>query len=171
MCIYTYAVPVARIRDSNTIQRVVSTLKTSPRAARREGGERGGHALEREGGLGIDTMSAAGRSPCGLPRIGLGTAVQGPRPDPVRAAVLRAIRLGYRHFDTAAHYATEAPIGEAVAEAVRAGVVASRDEIYVTSKVWCADAHPDRVLPALRKTLRSVSCVLSAPSSSFLHGC
>jgi hypothetical protein len=40
-------------------------------------------------------MSATGRAPCGLPRIGLGTAVQGPRPDPVRAAVLRAIQLGY----------------------------------------------------------------------------
>ncbi|CAN6285021.1 unnamed protein product [Urochloa humidicola] len=101
-------------------------------------------------------MSAAGRAPCGLPRIGLGTAVQGPRPDPVRAAVLRAIQAGYRHFDTAAHYATEAPIGEAAAEAVRAGVVASRDELFITSKVWCADAHPDRVLPALRKTLSNL---------------
>ena len=100
-------------------------------------------------------MSAATeRAPCGLPRIGLGTAVQGPRPDPVRRAVLRAMQLGYRHFDTAAHYATEGPIGEAAAEAVRTGVVASRGELFVTSKVWCADAHPDRVLPALRRTLR-----------------
>lgn len=99
-------------------------------------------------------MSATGRAPCGLPRVGLGTAVQGPRPDPVRRAVLRAIELGYRHFDTAAHYATEGPIGEAAAEAVREGLVASRDDLFVTSKVWCADAHPDRVLPALRRTLR-----------------
>jgi diketogulonate reductase-like aldo/keto reductase len=74
--------------------------------------------------------------------------------------VLRAIQLGYRHFDTAAHYATEAPIGEAAAEAVRAGVVASREELFITSKVWCADAHPDRVLPALRRTLRCVRCFL-----------
>ncbi|CAL4913467.1 unnamed protein product [Urochloa decumbens] len=103
-------------------------------------------------------MSATGteRAPCGLPRIGLGTAVQGPRPDPVRAAVLRAIQVGYRHFDTAAHYATEAPIGEAAAEAVRAGVVDSRGDLFITSKVWCADNHPDRVLPALRKTLSNL---------------
>jgi hypothetical protein len=111
-------------------------------------------------------MSAAGRAPCGLPRIGLGTAVQGPRPDPVRAAVLRAIQLGYRHFDTAAHYATEAPIGEAAAEAVRAGAVASREELFITSKVWCADAHPDRVLPALRRTLRCVRWFLFPYSAS-----
>ncbi|PUZ42009.1 hypothetical protein GQ55_9G548900 [Panicum hallii var. hallii] len=102
-------------------------------------------------------MSAgAERAPCGLPRVGLGTAVQGPRPDPVRRAVLRAMQLGYRHFDTAAHYATEGPIGEAAAEAVRTGVVASRGELFVTSKVWCADAHPDRVLPALRRTLSNL---------------
>jgi 3''-deamino-3''-oxonicotianamine reductase len=99
-------------------------------------------------------MSATGGGAVAPPRIGLGTAVQGPKPDPVRRAVLRAIELGYRHLDTAAHYATEAPIGEAVREAVRDGVVASRDEVFVTSKVWCADAHPDRVLPALRRTLR-----------------
>ncbi|KAG2542247.1 deoxymugineic acid synthase 1 [Panicum virgatum] len=105
----------------------------------------------------MGTMSAATeRAPCGLPRIGLGTAVQGPRPDPVRRAVLRAMQLGYRHFDTAAHYATEGPIGEAAAEAVRTGVVASRGELFVTSKVWCADAHPDRVLPALRRTLSNL---------------
>lgn len=99
-------------------------------------------------------MSATGGGARPVPRIGLGTAVQGPKPDPVRRAVFRAIELGYRLFDTAAHYATEAPIGEAVAEAVRAGVVASRDEVFITSKVWCADAHRDRVLPALRRTLR-----------------
>ena len=40
---------------------------------------------------------------------------------PIRRAVLRAIEVGYRHFDTAAHYETEAPIGEAAAEAVLRG--------------------------------------------------
>ncbi|KAL6867444.1 hypothetical protein ACP4OV_015468 [Aristida adscensionis] len=91
-----------------------------------------------------------------VPRMGLGTAVQGPRPEQVRAAVLRAIELGYRHIDTAAHYETEAPIGEATAEAVRAGLLASRADLFVTSKLWCADAHPDRVLPALTRTLRNL---------------
>jgi diketogulonate reductase-like aldo/keto reductase len=96
----------------------------------------------------------AGKTAAGMPRIGMGTAVQGPKPDPVRRAVLRAIELGYRHFDTAAHYETEGPIGEAAAEAVRSGAVASREELFVTSKLWCSDAHRDRVLPALRQTLR-----------------
>jgi len=51
-------------------------------------------------------------------------------------------------------YNTEAALGDAIAEAIRAGTIASRDEVYVTSKLWIADAHPGRVLPALQKTLQ-----------------
>ncbi|CAL4963110.1 unnamed protein product [Urochloa decumbens] len=36
-------------------------------------------------------------------------------------------------------------------EAVRRGLVASREEVFVTSKLWC---HPDLVLPSLRETLQ-----------------
>ncbi|CAL4932644.1 unnamed protein product [Urochloa decumbens] len=95
-----------------------------------------------------------------MPRVGLGTASfphcdDGDQPH-VREAVLRAIDAGYRHFDTAAVYGTERAIGDAAAEAVRAGTLASRDELYITSKLWIADAHPGRVLPALRKTLRNL---------------
>jgi diketogulonate reductase-like aldo/keto reductase len=93
-----------------------------------------------------------------MPRVGLGTASfplgeDGDRPH-VRDAVLRAIDAGYRHFDTAAVYGTERAVGDAAAEAVRAGTLTSRDELYITSKLWVADAHPGRVLPALRKTLQ-----------------
>ncbi|KQK22674.1 deoxymugineic acid synthase 1-A [Brachypodium distachyon] len=96
------------------------------------------------------------KTAAGMPRIGLGTAVQGPKPEPVRRAVLRAIELGYRHFDTAAHYETEAPIGDAAADAVLSGAVASRADLFITSKLWCSDAHRDRVLPALKQTLRNL---------------
>ncbi|CAN6294041.1 unnamed protein product [Urochloa humidicola] len=94
---------------------------------------------------------------CGkpMPRVGLGTASfpHGEDGDHVREGVLRAIDAGYRHFDTAAVYATEHAVGAAAAEALRAGKIASRDDLYVTSKLWITDAHPGRVLPALRKTL------------------
>jgi diketogulonate reductase-like aldo/keto reductase len=40
---------------------------------------------------------------------------------------------------------------------VRAGTIASRDDVYVTSKLWLTDAHPGRVLPALHKTLQYVA--------------
>ncbi|KAF0929141.1 hypothetical protein E2562_016380 [Oryza meyeriana var. granulata] len=94
-----------------------------------------------------------------MPRVGMGTAtfpLGMAEPAVVREAVLRAVEVGYRHFDTAPNYGTEAALGEATAEAVRAGMVASRDELYITSKLWISDAHPGRVVPALRRTLRNL---------------
>lgn len=101
------------------------------------------------------TVLSSGKT---MPRVGMGTALF-PFDDGegrvVQTAVLSALDAGYRHFDTAAVYHSERALGEAVAEAVRAGtVIASRDELYVTSKLWMTDAHPGRVLPALRKTLQ-----------------
>ncbi|XP_062204864.1 deoxymugineic acid synthase 1-A-like [Phragmites australis] len=95
-----------------------------------------------------------------MPRVGFGTASfplgEGDDRPVVREAVLRALDSGYRHFDTAAVYGTERALGDAAAEAVRAGAIASRDDLYVTSKLWITDAHPGRVLPALEKTLRNL---------------
>jgi diketogulonate reductase-like aldo/keto reductase len=96
-----------------------------------------------------------------MPRVGFGTATatlgQAEGRAGVTEAILRALDAGYRHLDTAAVYNTEASLGDAVAEAVRAGTVVSRDDLYVTSKLWMADAHPGRVLPALHKTLQYVA--------------
>uniref|UniRef100_A0ACD5YA15 Uncharacterized protein n=1 Tax=Avena sativa TaxID=4498 RepID=A0ACD5YA15_AVESA len=73
-----------------------------------------------------------------------------------RDAVLAAMEVGFRHFDTAALYGSEPPLGEAVAEAVRRGLVASREEVFITSKLWCTQCHPHLVLPALRESLRKL---------------
>ncbi|CAI0471121.1 unnamed protein product [Linum tenue] len=88
----------------------------------------------------------------------MGTAcASSPVPPPTEvivAALLDAVEAGYRHFDTAAVYRTEEEVGRAVAEAVEKGLVGSRDEFFITSKVWCADLHVDSVVPALTNTLR-----------------
>ncbi|TVU31412.1 hypothetical protein EJB05_23096, partial [Eragrostis curvula] len=95
-----------------------------------------------------------------MPRIGFGTATStlghAEGHAGVKEAVLRALDAGYRHFDTAAAYNTEAALGDALAEAARDGTIASRDEVFVTSKLWVVDAHPGRVLPALQKTLQNL---------------
>ncbi|VVA19586.1 PREDICTED: non-functional NADPH-dependent [Prunus dulcis] len=49
-----------------------------------------------------------------------------------------AIEVGYHHFDTAAFYQSEQAIGRAVVQAL--DVIKSRDEIFITSKLWCTDA-------------------------------
>ncbi|XAR65010.1 Codeinone reductase (NADPH) [Bertholletia excelsa] len=92
-----------------------------------------------------------------IPIISLGTACfPYVAPEIIKRAVLEAIELGYRHFDSAAVYQTEQPLGEAIAEALSLGLIKSRDELFITSKLWCTDAHGDRVLPALRKTLENL---------------
>lgn len=65
-----------------------------------------------------------------------------------------AIQVGYRHFDTAAMYGSEEALGLAIAQAQNQGLIKSRDDIFVTTKLWCTDAHPDLVLPAIKNSLQ-----------------
>ncbi|KAK3142486.1 hypothetical protein QOZ80_4BG0347100 [Eleusine coracana subsp. coracana] len=88
-----------------------------------------------------------------MPAVGLGTASHPFVAEDVRAGVLSALEIGYRHIDTAALYASERFVGEAMAEAVQHGIVASMEELFVTSKVWCTQCHPELVLPSLRESL------------------
>ncbi|XP_054818093.1 non-functional NADPH-dependent codeinone reductase 2-like [Prosopis cineraria] len=88
-----------------------------------------------------------------MPVIGLGTGAFQIPGEVTKMAVLEAIKAGYRHFDTASLYGTEQPLGEAIEEALKLGLVGSRDELFITSKLWFIDAHPDRVVPALQKSL------------------
>ncbi|CAN1256820.1 Protein REDOX 2 [Linum perenne] len=89
-----------------------------------------------------------------MPAIGMGTATDPlPPPETLISAFLDAVRVGYRHFDTASLYGTEESLGRAVAEAVEKGLVKSRDELFITSKVWVTHTHPDLVMPSLQSTL------------------
>ncbi|MQL90512.1 hypothetical protein Taro_023103 [Colocasia esculenta] len=99
----------------------------------------------------VATLEPSGRR---MPLFGMGTAVYPfAAAEAARTAVVHAIRLGYRHFDTAAIYQSEQPLGEAIAEALSQGLVTSRDELFVTTKLWCRDAHRDLVVPALKNCL------------------
>ena len=83
-----------------------------------------------------------------LPLIGLGTyKLTGPDAVPI---IRRAIELGYRHFDTASMYGNEDILGQTLREAIAAGDV-TREELFVTSKVWNDDQH--RAGEALEESL------------------
>nr|E7C196.1 RecName: Full=Methylecgonone reductase; Short=MecgoR [Erythroxylum coca]ADK94763.1 2-carbomethoxy-3-tropinone reductase [Erythroxylum coca] len=90
-----------------------------------------------------------------MPVIGFGTAIDPlPEPEQLVSAILHAIEVGYRHFDTASAYMTEEPVGRAISEAMKRGLIKGREELFVTSKLWCADAHRDLIIPALKETLK-----------------
>nr|DAD34699.1 TPA_asm: hypothetical protein HUJ06_005339 [Nelumbo nucifera] len=92
-----------------------------------------------------------------VPLVGMGTAgYHLDASESSKLPILGAIEIGYRHFDTAAVYQSEQHLGKAIAEALRLGLIKSRDELFITSKLWCSDAHPHLVLPALRTTLRNL---------------
>ena len=67
-----------------------------------------------------------------MPRLGLGTwALRGKRAED---SVYEAIQAGYRLIDTAACYRNEDSVGKGIRRAIEDGI-ASRDEIFVTSKL------------------------------------
>jgi diketogulonate reductase-like aldo/keto reductase len=86
-----------------------------------------------------------------MPTIGLGTW-RSPKGE-VKAAVKYALtEAGYTHIDCASIYGNEKEIGEAFVEVFAEGKV-KREDIFITSKLWNTEHHPDNVEKACRKTL------------------
>jgi diketogulonate reductase-like aldo/keto reductase len=82
-----------------------------------------------------------------IPQLGLGVW-QSPRGEGTREAVATALRLGYRHVDTARIYGNEADVGDGL----RASGV-PRSEVFVTTKLWNDDQGYDSALRALDASL------------------
>ena len=85
-----------------------------------------------------------------MPRQGFGLW-KVPRED-TAATVVEAIRAGYRHFDSAADYGNEIETGAGIAQAISEGLV-TRDELWITSKLWNTFHAPEHVEEACRKSL------------------
>ena len=81
-----------------------------------------------------------------IPQLGFGV-FQVP-PDDTRAVVEEALEAGYRHIDTAAAYRNEKGVGEAIAAS---GI--SREELFVTTKLWNSQQGHDEALAAFESSL------------------
>ncbi len=81
-----------------------------------------------------------------IPQLGFGVFQIHPR-DTVDA-VTEALRVGYRHIDTAEMYGNEREVGEAVRQS---GL--DRGEVFVTSKLNNSFHRPDDARPAFERTL------------------
>jgi D-xylose reductase len=89
----------------------------------------------------------------GLPAVGLG--LWKIDQDVTAAVVQTAIECGYRHFDSACDYGNESQAGEGFQQAMAAGAV-SRDDLWITSKLWNTYHRPEHVRPALERTLQDL---------------
>jgi alcohol dehydrogenase (NADP+) len=85
-----------------------------------------------------------------MPALGLGTWKAAP--GVVGDAVREAVKVGFRHIDCAPVYQNEPEVGAAIAEILDHGRV-TRDELWVTSKLWNDRHRREDVIPALRRTL------------------
>ena len=67
----------------------------------------------------------------------------------------QAIEAGYRHLDCAADYGNEIEIGQGIARAIAEGLV-TREELWVTSKLWNTFHAPEHVEEGCRKSLNDL---------------
>ncbi len=85
-----------------------------------------------------------------MPRFGLGVYKMTDSKQTIEA-IQFAIQNGYRAIDTAAIYENETETGEAI----RASGI-SRDELFITSKVWNTDQGYDQTLRAFETSLKKL---------------
>ncbi|MDR7244560.1 aldo/keto reductase [Priestia megaterium] len=89
-----------------------------------------------------------------MPWLGLGVFKVEEGPELVNA-VKTAIVKGYRSIDTAAIYGNEEGVGEGIRQGLKeAGL--SREDIFVTSKVWNADLGYEETLAAYETSLQKL---------------
>jgi diketogulonate reductase-like aldo/keto reductase len=86
-----------------------------------------------------------------IPAVGFGTLI--PDREKGRAAIRTALEVGFRHLDAAEAYRNEDVVGDVIKEALDKGVL-SREQLFVTTKLWNNNHRPERVKPALEASLR-----------------
>jgi len=82
-----------------------------------------------------------------IPCVGFGTW-QTPDGATAVSSVKAALTSGYKHIDTAAVYGNEKSVGTGISESK-----VSREELFVTSKVWNKDRGYEKTIAAFNKTL------------------
>ena len=86
-----------------------------------------------------------------IPAVGFGTLI--PNRVTARQAIKVALEAGFRHLDCAELYRNEDVVGEAMREAFEAGTV-SREDLFVTTKLWNNNHRPERVKLAFEASMR-----------------
>ncbi|SMP19338.1 Aldo/keto reductase [Laceyella tengchongensis] len=89
-----------------------------------------------------------------MPWFGIGVFKVEEGPELVHA-VKTAIQYGYRSIDTAAIYENEAGVGQGIREGIKETGI-SREELFVTSKVWNSDLGYESTIKAYGASLNKL---------------
>ncbi|KRE58367.1 glyoxal reductase [Paenibacillus sp. Soil750] len=89
-----------------------------------------------------------------MPWLGLGVFKVEDGPEVVQA-VKAAIKIGYRSIDTAAIYGNESSVGQGIREGMAEHGL-TRDQLFVTSKVWNADLGYESTIAAYEASLEKL---------------
>jgi methylglyoxal/glyoxal reductase len=111
------------------------------------------HFMKKES-IGMNVKSITLNNNIKMPELGYGVfrVDDGPK---LARAVQSAIKMGYRSIDTAAIYGNEESVGKGINEAIEAGLV-TREELFVTSKVWNDGLSYDETIAAYEESLRKM---------------
>src|SRR5215471_16246620 len=85
-----------------------------------------------------------------MPALGFGTLI--PDPAVTITATRYALDAGFRHFDCAERYGNEREVGQALHEGLATAGI-SREDIFITTKVWNTNHRPERVERAVEASL------------------
>ena len=89
-----------------------------------------------------------------IPTLGLGTWKSNP-PEACTLAIAAALRNGLTHLDCASAYANEHVIGKCLRD-VFTNEDTSREDVFITSKLWNDRRKPEDVREALEQTLNDL---------------
>lgn len=84
-----------------------------------------------------------------IPAVGFGTFKS--VGDDAYNSVKEALKLGYRHIDTASMYNNEVEIGKAITES---GI--ARNELFITSKIWRSDRGYDKTIASFERSIANL---------------
>lgn len=85
-----------------------------------------------------------------MPEVGLG--LWKIAPEDCAQSVYDAISIGYRQLDSACDYGNEKQVGEGIRRAIDDGLC-TREDLWITSKLWNTFHAKEHVKPAIEKTL------------------
>lgn len=93
-----------------------------------------------------------------MPMIGFGTYLIDN--DDVQPVVYEALRTGYRHIDTAEAYGNEPGVGAAIRSGMQE-LGLTRDDVFVTTKLWCGNEAWGQPVKSYQSTIDSLDQSLS----------